>query len=184
MVILSEFRLDRKGESLFVRSHEVNFCPVCGGSLRVIGSRIRSYVDTNGDSEKIIIRRLRCNDEKCNKIHHELPNTLVPYKRHCSMTIESIVTGSGIDSIPVDMSAIRRIKSWFRERLDYLYGELLYICSRLEGPSQHHINDLSGSKLKRIHNLVGSSPGWLMHVVRILVNNSRWLHTRMECMSR
>ena len=184
MVILSEFRLDRKGESLFVRSHEVNFCPVCRSSLRVIGSRGRSYVDTNGDSVKLVIRRLRCNDGKCNKIHHELPSILVPYKRHCSITIESIVTDSGIDSIPAEMSAIRRIKSWFRERLDYIYGELLHALSRLEGFPEQCIKGLSRSKLKRILNLVGSSPGWLKNVVRILVNNSRWLHTRMEYMSR
>jgi len=184
MVILSEFRLDRKGESLFVRSHEVNFCPVCGGSLRVIGSRGRSYVKTNGNTVRLVIRRLRYNEEKCSKIHHELPNLLVPYKRHCSMTIERIVTGIGIDSIYAEMSAIRRIKLWFRERLDYIYGELLHARSKLDGFSKQCIKDLSSSKLKRIHNLVGSSPGWLMHVVRILVNNSRWLHTRMVYVSR
>jgi hypothetical protein len=179
MVILSEFKIERKGDSLFVRSHEVNFCPVCGGSLRVIGSRGRSYVKTNGNTVRIVIRRLRCNEEKCNRIHHELPNTLVPYKRHCSLTIERAVTGIGLSTIYADISAVRRIRIWFRERLDYIYGELLHARSRLEGFSEQYIKNPSVSKLKRIHNLVGSSPGWLKQVVRILVNNSRWLHTRM-----
>lgn len=44
----------------------------------------------DGDSRTLLIRRLRCGD--CGRVHHELPDIVVPYKRYDSETIEEILS--------------------------------------------------------------------------------------------
>ncbi|WP_370459812.1 DUF6431 domain-containing protein [Oceanobacillus sp. AG] len=51
---------------------ESNHCPCCEG-------RRREWYKNSGVKVKLIIRRLQC--EQYHKIHHILPNVLVPYKR-------------------------------------------------------------------------------------------------------
>ena len=60
----------------FVRSAEIVPCPCCGKVLYVIGSRRRVWYQSSGARSIMMIRRLRC--ESCSKIHHELPDKLVP----------------------------------------------------------------------------------------------------------
>ena len=79
----------------FVRSLEAFICPCCHATQRkVIGSRNRKVLEldeTRGDlQEKVLrIRRLQC--RSCLKIHHELPDILVLYKRHAAATIEAVL---------------------------------------------------------------------------------------------
>ena len=100
----------------FVKSVEQNPCPICDGSLKVIGSRHRGCTNSAGDAIDLIIRRLRCHD--CRKIHHELPDILVPYKRHASESIEAAVTGDDYLCVAADESTIRRWRRWFEEVAD------------------------------------------------------------------
>lgn len=39
----------------------------------------------------LVVRRLRCT--QCRKIHHELPDCVVPYKRYESACVEQVVSG-------------------------------------------------------------------------------------------
>ncbi|MGI6467766.1 MAG: DUF6431 domain-containing protein [Syntrophomonadaceae bacterium] len=64
----------------FVRSLEQIACPCCSGILKAISRRKRSCIDSLGEKVILSIRRLRC--VECKRIHHELPDMLVPYKRH------------------------------------------------------------------------------------------------------
>ena len=73
----------------FVRCAESVPCLCCGEQLSVIGSRQRKYKNSDGETKVLIIRRLRCTH--CRRIHHELPNCLVPYKRYESACIERVV---------------------------------------------------------------------------------------------
>jgi hypothetical protein len=57
--------------------------------MKVVGSRPRKYLQEDASQVILIIRRLRCME--CNKIHHELPDILVPYKRYKSECIEAVV---------------------------------------------------------------------------------------------
>ena len=74
--------------------------------MKVIGSRKRKYI--NGIGEKIIlaIRRLRCSH--CAKVHHELPDILIPYKRYGSESIEVVVSGESELTVAADESTINR----------------------------------------------------------------------------
>lgn len=161
----------------FLRSAEVALCPCCQGRLRVIGSRPRTWVQESGVKAKIIIRRLRCVD--CRKIHHELPNILVPYRRHEAQVIEAAVTGEPT-SADVEESTLRRWRNWFRTWEPYAVGCLRSLAHRfpwtvkgVSAPSQAalHVNG----------RIIKMAQGWLAQVVRILANLHLWLHTRSAC---
>jgi hypothetical protein len=76
----------------------------------VIGSRKRKVINSAGEKQTLIIRRLRC--KGCRIIHHELPHMLIPYKRHCAETVEKIIAGQTKD-VPCEGSTIRRIEMWW-----------------------------------------------------------------------
>jgi hypothetical protein len=82
-------------------------------------------IDSTGDKQTLVIRRLRCNE--CKHIHHELPDILMPYKRHCMETIERIIADDTKD-IYCEISAISRIKAWWAGCL--LYFESVIVSLR------------------------------------------------------
>jgi hypothetical protein len=85
----------------------------------VFGNRQRKYIDTDGNTKTLLIRRLRCTS--CGKIHHELPDILVPYKRHCAETIEQI-TDKRLNSSNCDANLVYRILLWWRSMSIYFKG--------------------------------------------------------------
>ncbi|MCF8567984.1 DUF6431 domain-containing protein [Alicyclobacillus tolerans] len=68
----------------------------------------RGYIQSSGKSVKLIIRRLQCRD--CKKIHHELPDILVPYKRHESASIEQAMR-EVVPAVAADESTLYRWRS-------------------------------------------------------------------------
>lgn len=180
MISIAKYRLiwDKDSSNIYyVKSEENSVCPVCGNQeLKVIGSRKRGVL--KGDDEVIflIIRRLRCSD--CKRIHHELPDILVPYKRYSSGVIEAIVDDMS-DEISCENSSIYRIKRWFQEVSGYIAGCLGAVAA------QRGLEFTVTSCLvsQRIKAYVGSEPGWLARVVRTVANTNNWLHTRSAFMS-
>ena len=128
-------------------------CPCCSGQLKVIGSRQRKRINASGEKVNLIIRRLRCIE--CNRIHHELPDMLVPYKLHVSESIEAVVSNDSELSVISDESTLNRWRKWFNEKVDYFQGCLESITIRY-----------------------GDAPGWLARVVRPIANLNLWIHTR------
>lgn len=130
------------------------------------------------EEKTLVIRRLKCQNPRCAKIHHELPDTVVPYRRHCAGTIEAIVDQKGFEPIEMDESVIRRIRKWFETRKESIYGGLLGLAALLGTDFAEEPSVRPKSVLERIHALFGERPGWLKLAVRILVNHCRWPHTR------
>ena len=157
---------------------EKSICPICQQSLKVIGSRRRSVTNENGDGMILILRRLRCTDPACGKIHHELPDMLSPFKRQTTATLEKIILEQ-YDNVPVENSTIQRIRNWFKLIENALAGGLLSTYVTVTNDYGVGLSDLPQSILERIFFFVGKSPGWLTKVVRILVNNNRWPHTQL-----
>jgi hypothetical protein len=93
----------------FVRGGEQVPCPCCGDVLKVIGSRSRKYINKDEEKVVLIIRRLRCC--MCHKIHHELPDFLVPYKRYESSSLEAVITGDENISVSAEESTLNRRKA-------------------------------------------------------------------------
>ena len=158
-------------------------CPCCnGGDFEVIGSRERKLRKDAGQIERYIIRRLRC--LACRKIHHELPDFMIPYKRYDARTIEEGIHPSEPLVLPVDESTLYRWRSWFNELVEYW----LAICQSLliQYAVTPPVNDMSSHSLpvhKRIGQWFGEGAGWLAKIVHPVANNHFWIHTRSACLS-
>ncbi|WP_144932265.1 DUF6431 domain-containing protein [Paenibacillus sp. MSJ-34] len=173
----------RRSPAFFVRCAEVVPSPCCSESLSVIGSRSRKLVHATGEKSELVIRRLRCIG--CRKIHHELPDCIVPYKRYESACVENVITlePSEVD-VAADHSTLFRWRSWFCSLAAYLLGCLESIAIRFHlevveessAPSQtaHH---------SRFGRYVGDAYGWLSRVVRPIANSNLWVHTRSAFLS-
>lgn len=165
----------------FVRSKEQSFCPCCTGDLKVIGSRHRGYIKDTGEKIDLIIRRFKC--VECHRVHHELPDILVPYKRHGRESIEAVLSEDTELTVSADESTIRSWRIWFQAMYYYLLGCLLSIAIRYDKETAEGLSSLPESKLQRIWNYVGDAPGWLARLVRPIANSNLWLHTRSAFMS-
>lgn len=180
MISIAKYRLieDKDNSNkYYVKSEESSVCPVCDNpELKVIGSRKRGVLKGDREAIILIIRRLRCSD--CKRIHHELPDMVVPYKRYSSQVIEAIVDDIS-DEISCEDSSIYRIKRWFQEVSGYIAGCLDAVAAQ------------RGLKLaikscpvsQRIKAYVGEELGWLARVVRTVANTNNWLHTRSAFMT-
>jgi hypothetical protein len=120
---------------------------------------------------------MRCLNNVCGKIHHELPDILVPYKIHAAEILEKIIV-KDTQEVPLEESTIHRIRSWFYHRADALVGGLIGVYTVLNKGSGVDLSTLPRSILSRIHFFVDKSSGWLKRLVRILVNNNLWIHTQ------
>jgi hypothetical protein len=128
-----------------------------------------------------MIGRLRC--KSCNRIHHELPDILVPYKRYGSESIESVVTGDTTLTVAADESTISRWKRWFSELATHFLGCLVSIAIRFNKDFVEEQSALPRSPLQRIWLHVGDAPRWLARVVRPVVNTNYWIQTRSAFLS-
>lgn len=73
------------------------------------GHRLRKLIDTDGEKKILMIRRLSCG--RCERLHHELPDIVVPYKRHSAETIETIIDGK---EVAEERRTSGRIAAWWR----------------------------------------------------------------------
>ena len=188
MIIISRYELIEKPHLGFksVVSHETVPCPCCLGlKYRVIGSRKRSYTNKDGRPAVLSLRRLRC--QQCRKIHHELPDVLIPYLRSESQVVEAVIDEASIEGHPaekalsaLELTGLNRWKQWYFKRLHHFVGALESIVFRykLTCESDGHLE--SKSSLSR---WVGSGSGWLARTVRVIANANLWPHTRMVLMS-
>jgi len=165
----------------FVRSKEQNFCPCCGGVLTVIGSRKRGFLQATGEKKILIIRRLNC--AVCERVHHELPDILVPYKRYDSESIEKVIGGGKAINVAADESTLSRWKRWFKELCAYLLGALISLTISHFKNAVEPKPELPNSALPRIWCYVGEGSGWLARVVRPVVNTNIWVQTRSAFLS-
>lgn len=82
----------------------------------------------------LVIRRIRsC---QCRKIHHELPDCIVPFKLYESECLEHVVSQSEASStVAADDATLRRWKDWFQEQSTNLVGALRSVVIRFhQGP--------------------------------------------------
>ena len=157
--------------------------PCCGKSMSVIGTRERKSRESSGETKVYNIRRLGC--DQCGRIHHELPDFLVPYKRYKAECIESVLSNPSTHDVPADESTLFRWLEWFNSFVDYWANCLLSIVLRTKQDkiplNLTSVN--SETALHRIGRLVGNAPRWLERIVRPIVNINLWIHTRCAFLS-
>jgi len=155
MVNITKYRQEKKGGKIYIRSEESPVCPICLSNLKVIGSRDRKATDVDGEQQTYVIRRLRC--KKCGHVHHELPDLLIPYKRHCAETFERALAGKGAADT-LNYSLVKRIMGWWKTMFHYFRS----VTTALE--------ETCGINF--------SKPLKLKEIVRAIVNQHLWVHTR------
>lgn len=159
-------------KNFYVRSSETPVCPHCGRVLKVVGSRKRTLRDTDGSRNILIIRRLFC--EHCLRIHHELPDIIIPYKRHCADTIEEILSDKESRAYPCETSTRARFLRWF----SLLRGHWEKVLTALV--HRHERDPFLQEEFAALLPLQPSrlAAGWLKRLVRILVNAGFRIQTR------
>ncbi len=94
-----------------VTGEEELSCPCCGGDLKYRDRRQRKALNESGDWVIYRLRRLRCLD--CGKLHTELPDFLLPYKRYCRAVFEEVLSGKKPD-IPLETRTHGKFRAWYR----------------------------------------------------------------------
>ncbi|WAH39366.1 DUF6431 domain-containing protein [Alicyclobacillus dauci] len=145
----------------------------------MVGSRRRGYVQSSGELVKLIIRRLQCKD--CKRIHHELPNILVPYKRHEAASIEQAVQEVN-PAVAADESTLYRWRSWFQVWAVYATRCLSALAHRYGFPVKESSNSTQSS-LQQLGQWVGHVDKWLGQIVRPITNANLWVQTRSAFLS-
>ncbi len=148
--------------------------------MKVVGSRKRVLFQSGGTRIKLMIRRMCC--LCCGRIHHELPDLLVPYKRYGSASIESALDREEALVVASDDSTIYRWRKWFQAVSWQLYSILIALAIRRKGPLEA-LPETSDSLLHTFRRLTGDSSGWLSRVVRLVVNTNNWQQTRSAFLS-
>jgi hypothetical protein len=155
MLIITEYRQENRDGKIYIKSDEKSICPVCSSDLKVIGSRNRKAI-VKGNQQIYVIRRLQC--KECKHIHHELPDILVPYKRHSLEGIEEAIEIKGNEKgSKIQQSTRWKIKEWW-EHVKKQFG---YIKKSLEMKYDVRIGELTRSQ-----------------IVRAIVNSHSWVQTR------
>lgn len=161
MVVVSKYRIEVGTDRKYhIHGEEDIACPVCGGILKILGTRKRTLFEGGGQKLILIIRRLQC--RACKKVHHELPDIAIPYKRHCAETVENIISGH-TEAVGCENSTIRRIKAWW-------FGMRLYFENILES-------------LREKFGVVYPKRLAPREIVRAVANAHLWIHTRSAFLS-
>lgn len=81
----------------------------------------RGLIMPDDSKRRLKVRRLRCG--KCGRFHRELPDEIVPYKRHCAETVEAVISGREEETACFESTA-QRIRGWWEEIKPYLIAAL------------------------------------------------------------
>lgn len=163
MVIITQYEIicKRKFKNL-VKSNEVHICPVCGGRLGVKDYRLRSVIKNGETSPRWYkLRRLQCC--QCHRLHLELPDFMVPFKRHESASVQEVLDGKPT-ACCAEESTMLRWKKAFAARALQTEMALRLLLSKVRGKYRPLLNETSLLTQLRKNNF-----HWLSLVTRLLL---------------
>jgi hypothetical protein len=142
---------------------ESSHCPLCQTVLQIRGRRERQVRKSEEEKEILIIRRLYC--AKCDRLHHELPDCIVPYKRYGADVIERVINGKEAEQQTkrntCGANTIRRLQGWWETVKPYFLNILLTLTARF-GVS------------------FGKPPAF-KETVRAVANSNNWVFAHQLC---
>ena len=162
----------RKTKIFLVNSKEECICPCCGSPLKYRDSRRRVHRKAGGDKEWYLIRRLKCSNDKCRRLHNELPDCICPYKHYDAGLIEDVADGVvseddlGTEDYPC-MGTMKHWRWWLQRNEKNMEGQVR---------AAHRFLDLGERFLKTRSSLLEQmkariSPGWLKAAARAIYNS-------------
>jgi hypothetical protein len=165
MIIVSSFTTDDNTANGIIQiiSEEETVCPLCGGELKYRDSRKRITKDILGDIRRFLLRRLRC--IRCNKLHTEIPDIILPYKRYDTEAVQSVLDGAeSASACAADDSTMRRWRTSFAEAEADMEQRVTSIYAR---ERDEPVGIICGEKaITRIRN---TEPRWLPFVIKLLI---------------
>jgi len=157
-----------------VQSRETSYCPICRTLLLRRGTRQRIRYKSEEEKEVLVIRRLYC--EKCDRIHHELPDCLVPYKRYSADVIENIISNRvSISQAPCPTDTVRRIRGWWNTVKVYFLHILQTLIEKFGISFSIQMDATNGVQSQ------GSAPPALREIVRAVANSNNWIFAHQVC---
>ena len=104
----------RRLKIFLINSKEESICPCCGSPLKYRDSRKRVHRIAGGGKEWYLLRRLKCSNGKCRRLHNELPDCICPYKHYDAGLIEDVADGvvSEEDTETEDYPCEGTMKHW------------------------------------------------------------------------
>ena len=153
-----------------VISEEDTICPECGSPLCRRDRKLRVHKEAGGKKSWFAINRLKCANEKCQRLHNELPDCMIPYKHYGSDIIEDVVDevigadDPGTENYPCE-ATMKHWKWWISQNEANINGQMRSML--------HHLLDLDMEFLKSGESLLKElkgriSPGWLSVVARFI----------------
>lgn len=163
----------RRLRIFLINSKEESICPCCGSPLTYRDSRKRVHTIAGGGKEWYLLRRLKCSNGKCRRLHNELPDCICPYKHYDAGLIEDVADGvvseedTETEDYPCE-GTMKHWRWWLRMNEKNMEGQL-----RL---AVHRVLDLDGKLLKAGASLLEEmkgriSPGWLKVSARVIYNS-------------
>lgn len=145
---------------------------MCGSPLCKRDKKRRVYKKPGGIKEWYLINRLKCTNEKCGRLHNELPDFFSPYKHYGSELIEDVVDevitsdDRETEMYPCE-DTMKNWKRWIAGNIHNINGQIKSTVYRLMDLKIEFLKS-SGSLLKELRRRI--SPGWLATVNRLIYN--------------
>jgi hypothetical protein len=111
------------------------------------------------EKQLLKIRRLYC--PPCERIHHELPDCIVPYKRYSADVIENVINGQSKKQDACSGGTAERIREWWRRIMPY------FLC-------------ILQSLAERFDVRFGNPPAF-KEMVRAVTNTNNWIFPHQIC---
>lgn len=159
MISVARFEISCNGGLIEIHSTEPSVCPICGGPLKVHGTCTRKV----RMGEKIHLFYLRVMECRCcGKTHRELPDGIVPYKRHGLDSLCEIAESSETEHT-CETSTWLRIRSWLAWFLWYAQNiaDGLVVAGLL--PTAFQLGRSLRRRTAGFVRLVVNSGNWVQH---------------------
>lgn len=134
-------------------------CPVCGGALKVYGTCIRK-VRQGDHTHQYHLRVMEC--RCCGKTHRELPEGIIPYKRHGLNSLCEIAEATETQHT-CETSTWLRIRFWLAWFLWYAQNIMEGLIAAGQIPVTFHPGHSLRRRTASFVRLVANSGNWEQH---------------------
>ena len=134
---------------------------------------MRVHKEAGGRKSWFAINRLRCSNERCGRLHNELPDCMIPYKHYGSGIIEDVVDevvgpdDPETEDYPCE-ATMKHWKWWLSRNESNINGQMRSMAQRLLDLDIGFLKS-SESLLEELRRRI--SPGWLSVVTRFIYNS-------------
>ena len=161
MISLSQFSqsCNEKDAKIYIYSQEDSVCPVCGGALKVHGTCTRRvWYGEERRNYRLRVMECRC----CGKTHRELPEGIVPYKRHGLNSLCEIAEATE-SQYTCESSTWLRIRFWLAWFLWYAQNIMEGLIASEQLPKTFHPGHSLYRRTASFVRLVVNSGNWEQH---------------------